>query len=72
MSDFMRWMYDHYIKPNIENQPKDEGEAMQLDLLSNELPPQMRKTLQDVLALYAVQGFRLGVRTGVTLGGELG
>lgn len=72
MSDFMRWMYDHYIKPNIESQPKDEGEAMQLDLLSNELPPQMRKTLQDVLALYAVQGFRLGVRTGVTLGGELG
>ena len=72
MSDLMRWMYDHYIKPNIESQPKDEGEAMQLDLLSNELPPQLRKTLQDVLALYATQGFRLGVRTGVTLGGELG
>ena len=30
MSDFMRWMYDHYIKPNIESQPKDEGEALQI------------------------------------------
>lgn len=71
MSDFMRWMYDHYIKPNIESQPKDEGEALQIDLLNNELSPQMRKTLQDVLALYATQSFRLGVRTGVTLGADL-
>ena len=71
MTDLMRWMYDHYIKPNIESQPRDEGEAMQIDLLNNVLDPQMRKTLQDVLAIYATQGFRLGVRTGVTLGGDL-
>ena len=71
MTDLMRWMYHHYIKPNIENQPRDEGETLQIDLLNNELSPQMRKTLQDVLALYATQGFRLGVRTGVTLGTDL-
>ena len=71
MSDFMRWMYDHYIKPNIENQPRDEGEAMQIDLLNNVLDPQMRKTLQEVLAIYATQSFRLGVRTGVTLHADL-
>lgn len=71
MSDFMRWMYDHYIRPEIESQPREEGEALQIDLLNNELSPQMRKTLQDVLAIYATQGFRLGVRTGVTLGGDL-
>ncbi len=71
MTELMRWMYDHYIKPNIESQPIDEGEALQIDLLNNELSPQMRKTLQEVLALYAAQGFRLGVRTGVTLGVDL-
>lgn len=71
MSDFMRWMYHHYIKPNIENQPREEGETLQIDLLNNELSPQMRKTLQEVLALYATQSFRLGVRTGVTLHADL-
>lgn len=71
MSDLMRWMYDNYIKPNIESQPKDECEALQIDLLNNELSPQMRKTLQDVLAIYATQSFRLGVRTGVTLHADL-
>ena len=55
MTELMRWMYDHYIKPNIESQPIDEGEALQIDLLNNELSPQMRKTLQEVLALYAAQ-----------------
>ncbi|MCI9170839.1 MAG: hypothetical protein HFF42_07925 [Lawsonibacter sp.] len=71
MTELMRWMYDHYIKPNIESQPIDEGEALQIDLLNNELSPQLQKTLQEVLALYAAQGFRLGVRTGVTLGADL-
>ncbi len=71
MSDFMRWMYDHYIKPNIESQPKDDAEAMRLDLLHNELDPQLWRALQAALAHYAVQGFRLGVRTGVTLGPDL-
>ena len=71
MTELMRWMYDHYIKPNIESQPIDEGEALQIDLLNNELSPQLQKTLQEVLALYAAQGFRLGVCTGVTLGADL-
>lgn len=71
MSDLMKWVYHHYIKPNIESQPRDEGEALQIDLLNNELSPQMRKTFQEVLALYATQSFRLGVRTGVTLHADL-
>lgn len=71
MSDFMHWMYRHYIKPNIESQPKTEGEFLQIDLLNNELSPQLRETLQDVLAIYATRSFRLGVRTGVTLSGDL-
>ncbi len=71
MTDFMRWMYDHYIKPNIESQPKDDGIAMQIDLLNNELEPQLRRTPQTVLAFYTTQGFRLGVRTRITLQPDL-
>lgn len=71
MSDFMCWMYHHYIKPQIESQPKDDAEAMWFDLLFNELDPQMRQTLQKALYFYAVQGFRLGVRTGIALDGDL-
>ena len=71
MTDLMRWMYDHYIRLQIESQPKSAGEAMQIDLLQNELNPQMRQILQDVLSYYAVQGFRLGVRTGLALQPDL-
>ena len=71
MTDLMRWMYNHYIRLQIENQPKDAGEAMQLDLLNDVLDPQMEQTLQDVLSYYAVQGFRLGVRTGLALQPDL-
>ncbi len=71
MTDLMRWMYDHYIKPSIESQPKDFGEATLFDQLHNELGPQMQQNLQNALAFYAVQGFRLGVRTGITLQPDL-
>ncbi len=71
MSDFMLWMYYHYIKPNIERQPKDDAEEMQLDFLNNELNPLGQRALQVALAHYAVQGFRLGLRTGVTLRPDL-
>lgn len=71
MSDFMRWMYQNYIRPQIEKQPKDIGEIMQFELVFNELSPHLRQELQDVLAFYAVQGFRLGVRTAVTLQPDL-
>ncbi len=71
MSDFMRWMYDHYIKPNIESQPKDDTEDMWSTFLDYELTPDQNKALEEVFAFYAVQGFRLGVRTGVTLGDDL-
>lgn len=71
MTDLMKWMYNHYIKPNIESQPKDDAEDMWFDLLNNELDPQMLESLQKALSFYAVQGFRLGVRAGAALSGEL-
>ena len=71
MTDLMRWMYNHYIKPSIESQPKNDAEAVCFDLLSNELAPDMRQHLQKALSYYAVQGFRLGVRTGAALNADL-
>ena len=71
MTDLMHWMYENYIRPQIESQPKDFGEAMLFDSLNNELDAQMRQSLQGALAYYATQGFRLGVRTGVTLHADL-
>lgn len=71
MTDLMRWMYEHYIRLQIESQPKDVGETMQLDLLQNELDQQMNQILQDALSYYAVQGFRLGIRTGLALQPDL-
>ena len=71
MTDFMRWMYDHYIRPNIESQPKDDAEDMWSDFLDNEFSFDQKRALQAVLAFYAVQGFRLGVRTGAALQSEL-
>lgn len=72
MTDLMKWMYNHYIKPQIESQPKDDAEDMWSDFLSNEFTADQKRALQSVLAFYAVQGFRLGVRTGVSLKSDLG
>lgn len=71
MTDLMRWMYHHYIKPNIESQPKDDTEDMWFTFLDFELNEDQKRALQSSLAYYAVQGFRLGLRTGVTLHADL-
>ena len=44
---------------------------MWFDRLDNELYPQEKESLQAVLAFYAAQGFRLGVRTGLALKEDL-
>lgn len=71
MSDLMKWMYAHYIRSYIESQPKDDGETMWFDLLENELGPLQRESLEAVTAFFAVQGFRLGLKTGMALAGDL-
>ena len=72
MTDLMRCMYENYIRPQIESQPKNDAEALCFDLLDNELDTDLRQYLQKALTYYAVQGFRLGVRTGVSLKSDLG
>lgn len=65
MSDLMNWYYSYYIRPYIESQPKDDGEQMRFSLFENSLDPDQRVDTQ------AVQGFRLGLKTGLALGKDL-
>lgn len=71
MTDLMKWMYENYIRPQIESQPKNDAEEMWFSFLDYELNDDQKRALQSTLAFYAAQGFRLGVRTGVTLGSDL-
>ena len=67
MSDLMTWLYDHYIQPQIENQPQDDGDAFRFSLLEPSLTKEQQKDLACVCRFYAMQGFRLGVKTGLAL-----
>lgn len=71
MSDMMQWLYSYYIKPYVENQPKSDAETLQYSLLTNELYPDMRHSLEVVAAFYAIHGFRLGMKTGMALEKDL-
>lgn len=71
MSDLMSWFYTHYIKSYVECQPKDELEEVWFDRVDNDLCPHQKEDLQPLLAFYAVQGFRLGLKTGLSLGKDL-
>ena len=71
MFELMQWLYAHYIKPQVESQPKDYGEAMCFDLLKNDLEPHLEDAHQTAAAFYTVQDFRLGLKTGLALGEDL-
>ena len=63
MSDFMKWLYIHYIKPQTDAAPLEEY-AFHLDLVRNSLTPSVRQDLEKVLEFQSVQAFSLGLRTG--------
>ena len=65
MSQFMNFLYDHYIKAYIEQQPKDDGDFFRHDVLSNELTHvQKQEDLEPVLRFTAVHAFLLGMQAG--------
>ncbi len=63
MSDFMQWLYTHYIKPELDRTSQD-GHALWVDGLENNLSTQARRDYDRALEFYAVHAFLLGVRTG--------
>ena len=71
MSDLMKWLYDHYIHPQIEDQPLDDGDELHFAILESALRDAERQDLEHVCRFYAVQGFRTGVKFGLALGEDL-
>ena len=63
MSDFMKWLHAHYIKPYLDDVPQDEY-YFWIDLLHNELPQPCREALEKAAEFTAIHAFILGLRTG--------
>ena len=60
MTDFMRWLYAHYIKPEIEDSDATGYEAA-LSLMDTNLNSELREQYARTLEFYAS---RLGFYTG--------
>lgn len=63
MSDFMKWLYAHYIRPCLDEAPREDYE-MWLSLMDNELAPDQREIYQKNREFTAIQAFLLGLKTG--------
>lgn len=66
MSDFMKWLYPHYIKPYLDGAPQDDYELW-LSLLESEMAPDFREVHAKSLEFTAIHAFLLGLRTGAGL-----
>lgn len=51
MSDFMCWLYDHYIHPYLQSQPMDDGDTFRRSLLDSGVTPAQRADVEAVLCL---------------------
>jgi len=63
MSDFMKFLYASYIKPQIDAAPKGEYEQP-FSLLQDELDNGLRAGYEQALEFASVHAFLLGLRTG--------
>lgn len=63
MTDFMRWLYAHYIKPEIEG-GDTTGYETPLSLMETTLDAELRRQYARALEFYASRAFCLGFYTG--------
>jgi len=63
MSDFMKWLYTSYIKPQINAAPKGDYEFW-LSLMDSGLDPNCQEEFEKTLEFTAIHAFLLGLRTG--------
>ena len=70
MSDFMKWLYAHYIKPQIDATPRGEY-SESLSVLENEMTPNTRLDFYKAAEFVALHAFLLGLRTGQGLSDSL-
>lgn len=70
MTDFMRWLYAHYILPSLRAADRSGyGEA--ISSLENDLAGDRRTDYDLALEFYAGEAFLLGLRTGAGLGSAI-
>nr|WP_325212575.1 hypothetical protein [uncultured Oscillibacter sp.] len=53
MTDFLLWLRANYIKPQIDDAPKQDY-AFHFDAVHNDLPPSQRESLDKALEFTAV------------------
>ena len=70
MSDFMKWLYPHYIKPYLEAVPQGEYE-MWLSSMDSGLLWELREEFGKTLEFTAIHAFLLGLRTGEGLSASM-
>lgn len=70
MTDFMRWLYASYIKPQIKKQDETEYE-MSLSLMESTLNEDQKAQYARALEFHCCHAFLLGARTGLGLSGAL-
>ncbi len=63
MSDFMKWLYANYIKPQLDAAKPEEYE-MHILLLENDLPAYLAESEARQREFTAIHAFLLGPRTG--------
>ncbi|WP_298029829.1 hypothetical protein [uncultured Dysosmobacter sp.] len=63
MTDFMKWLYTAYIKPQLDEAPQD-GYEMWLSLMDSLLTAELREAYNKNLEFTAIHAFLLGLRTG--------
>ena len=66
MSDFIRWLYANYIKPQLDAE-SSRGYEQALSLMDTSLDPGLHASYEQVLEFYAANAFLLGLRTGAGL-----
>ena len=63
MSDFMKWLYAHSIRPQLDAAPPDDYE-MPLSLLEGELTSEMAADYEKAREFTAIHAFLLGRKPG--------
>ena len=63
MSDFMKWLYANYIRPQLDTAPQEEYE-INLSFLDSELPVELAADCKRAREFTAIHAFLLGLRTG--------
>lgn len=63
MSDFMLWLYAHYIKPYLDTVPPGDYD-FHLELMRNEMLESSVESFEKSQEFTAIHAFLLGLRTG--------